>query len=276
MKEPKMGDSKVVLITGGSAGIGQVCAAHLAALGWRVFAASRGTSTTSKLNARIEQIRMNVDDDASVRAGVVEVMERGGRLDAVINNAGFALLGPVEDTEISEAKAVFETNFFGALRVCQAALPALRTSGGGHIINISSLGGVVGLPFAGLYSASKFALEGMSESLRLETRPFGIRVVLIEPGDFRTQIMARRRVAASSQSGIYRSNFERFMERRIREEALAPSPEAVAHLVERLLNDRNPSTRYAVGQLSQRLVIPLKQFLPQRIFDQLFRVSMGI
>jgi NAD(P)-dependent dehydrogenase (short-subunit alcohol dehydrogenase family) len=277
MEDPKIAaHAKVALITGGSMGIGKMCAEHLAASGWKVFTASRGTTATSELNARIEHIRMDVNDDASVRAGVLKVVEMTGRLDAVINNAGFALLGAVEDTEISEAKAVFETNFFGALRVCRAALPALRTSHGGYIINISSLGGIVGLPFGGLYSASKFAIEGMSESLRLEARQFGVHVVLVEPGDFHTQIMARRQIVASSKGSFYHEGLDKFLEKRIREEARAPSPEAVARLIERILADPNPKMRYSVGKWSQRVVIPLKRFLPQRIFERLFRAFMGL
>jgi NAD(P)-dependent dehydrogenase (short-subunit alcohol dehydrogenase family) len=141
--------AKAVLITGATSGIGEVCALRLAASGWTVFAASRGTPETASSDAGVEHIQMDVDDDASVLAGLAQILEKAGRLDAVVNNAGFALLGAVEDTEISEARAVFETNFFGALRVCRAALPALRASGGGHIVNVSSLGGWSAFPLAG-------------------------------------------------------------------------------------------------------------------------------
>jgi NAD(P)-dependent dehydrogenase (short-subunit alcohol dehydrogenase family) len=273
--------AKVVLITGASSGIGEMCARRLAASGWRAFAAARGTPepldpTVGPLDPAVEGLQMDVDDDESVRAGIAKILEKTGRLDAVVNNAGYALLGAVEDTEMSQAKAVFETNFFGALRVCQAALPALRASGGGHIVNISSLGGFVGLPFGGLYSASKFALEGLSESLRLEARAFGVHVVIVEPGDFRTQIMASRRLAAGTESGVYAAAFAKFLEGRIKEEASAPTPEPVVALIERILTDRRPKTRYSVGKFAQRLVIPLKRFLPSQIFEALFRFFVGV
>lgn len=277
MSDPRFAlPARVVLLTGATSGIGRTCAEHLAAAGWRVFATSRSAPSDSIADGRIEFVEMDVDDEASVQRAVATIVAKAGRLDAVVNNAGFALLGAVEDTEISEAKALFETNFFGILRVCRATMPTLRASGGGYIVNIGSLGGVVGLPFSGIYSASKFALEGMSESLRLEARPFGIHVVLVEPGDFRTQIMANRRLAASSQSGLYRAAFDKFMHKRGQDEANAPTPEPVARLVERILNHHAPKMRYAVGKYSQRIVIPLKRFLPQRFFEWSFRLFIGL
>jgi NAD(P)-dependent dehydrogenase (short-subunit alcohol dehydrogenase family) len=266
---------KVVLITGASSGIGKACAERLAANGWRVFGTARTLPDSASMSG-VEMIAMDVDDETSVQAGVAQVLAKAGRLDAVVNNAGFSLMGAVEDTAIDEAKAQFETNFFGALRVCRAALPALRATGGGYVINISSLAGVVGLPFSGLYSASKFALEGLSESLRHEVRPFGIRVVLIEPGDFRTQTTSKRRVAAATQQGVYKAQFEKFKQKQDHDETTGPTPEPVARLVERILKLRNPSTRYSVGMLVQRIVVPLKCLLPQRLFEWLFRLVMGL
>jgi NAD(P)-dependent dehydrogenase (short-subunit alcohol dehydrogenase family) len=144
----------------------------------------------------------------------------------------------------------------------------MRAQGGGHIVNISSLAGVLGLPFSGLYSASKFALEGMTESLRLEARRFGIRVVLIEPGDFRSDLAATRRIAeGAAKNDAYRDAFARFQAQQERDEAAAPTPEPVARLVERILADPSPRLRYSAGMLGQRIVIPLKRLLPQRLFE---------
>jgi len=184
-------NSRVVLVTGASSGIGRACAAHLASRGYRVFGAQRSAPDSA---GPIEMLRMDVNDDASVHAATSYILKTAGRIDALVNNAGYALMGSVEDTSIEEARAQMETNFFGALRVIRAVLPAMRQQGSGYIINISSLAGVLGLPFSGLYSASKFALEGMTESLRLEVRGFGIKTVLIEPGDFSTQLPAKRQV----------------------------------------------------------------------------------
>jgi NAD(P)-dependent dehydrogenase (short-subunit alcohol dehydrogenase family) len=267
---------KVVLITGASSGIGQACAAYLAGRGWRVFGTRRGSSN-SEPSAPFEMITMDVDDDASVQAGVNAVLERAGRLDAVVNNAGISLMGPIEDTSTEEAKAQMETKFFGVLRVCRATLPALRRQGGGHIINISSLAAVVGLPFSGLYSASKFALEGLSESLRHEARPFGIRVVMVEPGDFRTAITARRRTTkASTTHDAYREAFDRFKKKQDQDEAQAPDPQAVAQLVQSILRNPRPRMRYTVGMIAQRIVVPLKRFLPQSLFERLFCRVIGV
>ncbi len=268
---------KVVLITGATSGIGQACAAHLAGRGWWVFGTRRGSSAGMPSSSPFEMITMDVDDDASVQAGVDALLAKTGRLDAVVNNAGISLMGPIEDTATDEAKAQMETNFFGVLRVCRATLPALRKQGGGHIINVSSLAAVVGLPFSGLYSASKFALEGMSESLRHETRPFGIQVVLVEPGDFRTAITSKRRTTrASETNAAYREAFARFKVKQDQDEAQAPDPQAVATLVESILNNPQPPMRYTVGMAGQRIVVPLKRLLPQSLFEWLFRRVVGL
>ncbi len=220
---------------------------------------------------------MNVDDTGSVEAGVAAVLKRAGRIDAVVNNAGFALAGSIEDTSIDEAKAQLETNFFGVLRVCRAVLPVMREQGHGYIVNISSLAGTFGLPFAGLYSASKFALEGASESLRFETLAMGIRVVLVEPGDFRTQITERRRIAAAATTdSAYRELFDYFKQKQDTDEAGAPTPEPIALLVEHILNHPRPKLRYPVGMWSQRIVVPLRRILPQRAFEWLACKLMGM
>lgn len=227
---------KVVLVTGASSGIGRACAEHLAARGDRVFGAQRRVPPAGEGPAGTEMIVMDVDDDRSVEDAINAVRQRAGRVDAVVNNAGSAWMGAVEDTSISEARAQLETNFFGALRVCHAVLPLMRAQGGGYIVNISSLAGVLGLPFSGLYSASKFALEGMSESLRLEARHFGIKIVLVEPGDFNTQLPAVRRLTAASQTNdAYRVAFARFKVQQDKDEAAAPTPEPVARLVAKVL-----------------------------------------
>lgn len=274
---PRAAGQKVVLITGATSGIGQACAAHLAGRGWRVFGTRRGSSAGTPTGSAFEMITMDVDDDASVQAGVDALLAKTGRLDAVVNNAGISLMGPIEDTATDEAKVQMETNFFGVLRVCRATLPALRKQGGGHIINVSSLAAVVGLPFSGLYSASKFALEGMTESLRHETRPFGIQVVLVEPGDFRTAITSKRRTTrASETNAAYGEAFARFKVKQDQDEAQAPDPQGVADLIESILKNPRPRLRYTVGMMGQRIVVPLKKFLPQSLFEWLFRRVVGL
>lgn len=266
--------ARVALVTGAATGIGLACAQRLASSGWLVFGGARAAAAPA-LDPRVEWVVMDVDDEESVRAAVALVLARAGRLDAVINNAGFSMRGAVEDVTIEEAKAIFETNFFGVLRVCRAALPALRARGG-HIVNMSSLAGVVGLPFTAHYSATKFALEGLSESLRFETKPFGVHVVLVEPGDYRTQIKAKRRIPAAARTGAYAAAFEKFLRRREDFENASPTPEPVAERVARILDDPRPALRYAIGMPSQRALAPLKRLLPQRLFEWLLGRVMGL
>ncbi len=266
--------ANVVLITGASSGIGKCCAEHLSKRGYRVFGTQR--RLPEKPIDGLEMIAMDVDNDDSVAQGVQAVLQRAGRIDAVINNAGWGLMGSVEDTSIEEAKAQFETNFFGVLRVCRAVLPTMRQQGAGYIVNISSLAGIIGLPFSGMYSASKFALEGVSESLRLETRRMGIRVVLVEPGDFRTNFPNARRMTKTSETNdAYREALERTRVAQEKDERNGPDPISIAYLVEKILRTANPRIRYSVGLLSQRIVVPCKRFLPQRLFEWLLCLVLG-
>jgi NAD(P)-dependent dehydrogenase (short-subunit alcohol dehydrogenase family) len=265
---------KVVLVTGASSGIGQAIARHLAARGWRVFGTSRQPANGFD---GVDMLAMDVDNDDSVTRAVAAIVEKTARLDAVVNNAGWALMGPIEDTPIAEARAQMETNFFGVLRVCRAALPIMRERRAGHIVNIGSLGGIFGMPFSGIYSASKFAVEGLSESLRLETRRFGIRVVVIEPGDTRSQLpMRRRTMNPVRHASAYQEIFDRFQAKQARDEAKAPAPDAVAALVERVLADPAPAMRYTVGMWDQRMVAPLKRWLPGRWFERIIGGAMGV
>jgi NAD(P)-dependent dehydrogenase (short-subunit alcohol dehydrogenase family) len=184
-----------VLVTGASSGFGALIAGRLAADGWRVYGASRRGVTP---HPAIHALQMDVTDDQSVEAGVRTILEREGRLDAVVSNAGFGLAGAIEDTSSEEALDQFQTNFFGNHRVCRAALPHLRAHGRGRIVVIGSLAGLVGIPFQGFYSASKFALEGYCETLRMELRGTGVSVTIVEPGDFRTAFTDQRRTTISS------------------------------------------------------------------------------
>jgi short-subunit dehydrogenase len=256
-----MSTSRVVLVTGASSGIGQSCAELLAQRGHRVYGASRSAG-----------LRMDVRDEGSVNAAVRTILEREQRLDVVINNAGFGIAGAVEDTSIEEAKDQFEVNFFGVLRVCRAVLPAMRNQRQGTIINIGSIGGLMAIPYQGLYSATKFALEGLTESLRLEVRDFGIRVVLIEPGDHRTGFTQNRRsTAASAEGSAYRAVFEHAVARMAADEQAGPSAERVAALVSKVIDTRRPRLRYTVGPAPQRAAAWLKRLLPHASIEAIMR-----
>jgi NAD(P)-dependent dehydrogenase (short-subunit alcohol dehydrogenase family) len=263
-----------VIVTGASSGIGKACAEHLARRGFRVFGAQRRTQPAIE---GVEMVALDVTCEDSVSNGIATIHQRAGRIDALINNAGNSVMGAVEDTSIDEAKAQFETNFFGVLRLCRAVLPIMRAQGAGYIINIGSLAGIQGLPFHGLYAASKFALEGVSESLRLETKRFGINVVVIEPGDFDTALPATRQTAAAAGgASAYRERFERSKAQQEKDEASAPTPEPIARLVERILDSRTPAMRYSVGMISQRIVVPLKRLLPQRLYETALIRVLGL
>src|ERR1700759_1228852 len=191
-------NKQVVLVTGASSGIGLACATYLAGRGYRVYGTSRRAGNSQ--GGSVAMLTADVTDDQSVEEAVAAVLEREGRLDIVVNNAGMGIAGPVENTSIEEARRQLEVNFFGAFRVCRAVLPALRSQRSGYIVNIGSIGGLIAIPYQAMYSASKFALEGLSEPLRMEVRPFGVKVVIIEPGDHKTAITENRRMAETSGS----------------------------------------------------------------------------
>lgn len=259
---------KVILITGASSGIGEACAGLLQRRGYRVYGASRRLRPES--SGPFEAIQLDVNDDDSVNACVRQIVGKESRIDVVVNCAGFGIAGAVEDTSVEEAKAQFETNFFGVVRVCKAVLPEMRNQRAGLIINISSLGGMIAVPFQAFYSASKFALEGLTEALRLEVLPFGVRVVLVEPGDFNTPFSANRQFAAASQQETaYRDLFQKALRVSERNESNAPSAAAVARLVERIIESPSPRLRYSVGPLFERLTPLLKLVLPSRLTDWL-------
>lgn len=256
---------KTVLVTGASSGFGKACAELLQEKGYDVYGTSRRGATAA---TPFQMLQMDVDDDASVRQGIDAILRKAGRLDAVVNNAGIGFAGAVEDTSIEEARAQFETNFFGVLRVCRAVLPIMRAQRSGMIINVSSLGGLIGIPFQALYSASKFALEGLSEALRMEVRPWGIHVVLVEPGDARTGFTAsRRRTAASAENPAYRERLDKCLAVMETDETNGFPPEKVARRVERILRSRAPRLRYVVAPLSQSVPASLKKYVPWALFE---------
>ncbi len=270
-------NERVVLITGASSGIGQACARHLASRGWRVFGTSRRAGEAGRAQDGIEMVAMDVDSDASVERAVSAVLERAGRIDAVVNNAGWALAGAVEDTPADEARAQLETNFLGVWRVCRAVLPAMRAAGRGHIVNIGSIGGRVGLPFQAAYSAGKFAVAGFTEALSGEVRPFGIHAVLVEPGNYRTGITAgRRRSSGAGSASPYARRFHRAMAVIERDEARGADPEGVARVVARVLDTKSPRMRYLAGPAFERAAAAGKSFVPGRLFERIVMQLYGI
>ncbi|WP_290623769.1 MULTISPECIES: SDR family oxidoreductase [unclassified Archaeoglobus] len=261
----------IVLITGASSGIGKTCAEHLISKGYKVY----GTSRKAKFPPEGHMIQMDVRDDDSVRKCIDYIIEREGRIDVVVNNAGIGIAGAVEETTIEEAKNIFETNFFGVHRVCRAVLPIMRRQRSGLIVNISSIMGLIALPFQPFYSAAKFALEGYSEALRMEVKPFGIKVVLIEPGDINTPFVDNRKIV-ENRIPDYKPYFDRVMSIVERNERGGPPPEVVAKLLERVIKAKNPKPRYRVGPFMERVAANLKGVIPDGIFEKLVMRNYGI
>ena len=243
---------QTVLVTGASSGIGQAIAQLLTARGFTVFGTSR--KPTGNL------IPLDVRSDDSVRACV----ERVGKIDVLVNNAGYSLMGSAEETSLDEAKAQLETNFFGVVRMVKAVLPGMRKAGAGKIITIGSLAGITAIPFGAFYTASKFALEGYTEALWHELRPFGIHVTLIEPGFIATSIGESTQIAAaplSAYDGV-RQRATHALDQHVKD---GISPDAVAQRVLRVIQSRSPTLRYRVG--TDAAWFPrLKSVLPWPLF----------
>jgi NAD(P)-dependent dehydrogenase (short-subunit alcohol dehydrogenase family) len=265
--------ARVVLVTGASEGIGHACAARLAGAGWAVTGASRRGTAGPGWPGLV----MNVDDDDAVTAGVGSIVEAHGRLDAVVAAAGWGIAGAVEHTALTEAKAQFETNFWGCVRTVQAVLPQMRAQGGGRIVLISSLGGVLGIPFQAFYSASKFALEGLGESLAYEVAPFGIEVTLVQPGNFKTGFTASRKMAAAAAGDqVYGAALAKAVGVMERDEINGAPAGDVAAVVQRVLEARRPPRRVSVGKASERVSVLAKRVLPFKIFEAGAKSSLGV
>ncbi len=258
---------KVVLITGASSGFGKVTAGFLSSRNYRVYGTSRNASQPGELPYRM--IRMDVRDSDSVNQAVAEVLNREGRIDVLVNNAGISAIGPLEQTPMEDLTDMMDTNVRGVLRVCQAVLPAMRNSGSGLIINISSIGGLVGLPFRGLYAASKFALEGMTESLSMEVTSQGISVCLVEPGDYNTSISQNRKIVELPQDSVYQSAISGLIKTVGEQMEKAPEPLPVAELIFRIINTSSPRLRYRTGSFIEKLSVVLKTLLPGRLFEKM-------
>jgi NAD(P)-dependent dehydrogenase (short-subunit alcohol dehydrogenase family) len=263
---------RVVLITGASSGIGAACASRLAAAGHRVFGTTRGAPSAEPRG--IEWLTLDVRDAASVTSGVAHALAAAGRIDVLVNNAGNGLAGAVEDTTPEDLVRQLDTNLLGPLRLVRAVVPHMRERGAGRIVQISSLAGRIGVPFQGAYSASKFALEGLSEALALELRPFGIDVVLVQPGDVRSGFGAARAWTETARTnGLYRERAARAVAAMERAERTGPPPERVAHLVARIVAARRPRLRYVCATPLERSALLLQRLLPGRVFEAIVRAS---
>jgi NAD(P)-dependent dehydrogenase (short-subunit alcohol dehydrogenase family) len=264
--------TQTVLVTGASSGIGKATALLLQREGFTVFGTTRRPDAVGR--QEFPMLALDVRSDASVKACFDAVFSKVGRLDVLIDNAGYALTGAAEETTLAEAKAQFETNFFGAVRVVNAALPAMRTARAGKIIIIGSLAGLTAIPFGAFYSATKFALEGYSEALWHELRPFGISVTLVEPGFVRTRLNEASQVAAVPLP-VYEASEKRALRAIGGAVSRGIPPERVAECVLGIAQSDQPHLRYRVG--ADATWLPrLKHVAPWGIFAAGVRRSFGL
>ena len=274
-----MQGDKVALVTGSSSGIGFETSLMLARAGFNTYASMRNlekskniTEIAKKEKLPLQVVQLDVNNDGSVKDAIDKILKADQRIDVLINNAGNGLFGSVEDTSIEEIKAQFETNFFGVVRVTQQVLPLMRRQNSGTIVNVSSVGGRIGLPTLSAYHSTKFALEGLSESIAFELEPFGIRVVIIEPGVIRTNILNSSSSAKKaldpkspyfSLSQKLNDNFKSMME----SESSSP-PEEVAKVILQAVTSENPQLRYSVGDDAANLIDARKN-MPDKEFRKM-------
>jgi NAD(P)-dependent dehydrogenase (short-subunit alcohol dehydrogenase family) len=256
--------SPVVLVTGASSGIGRTVAAAFAAKGFEVFGTSRNPGRAEVIPG-VEQVQLDVTDDASVTRAVASVIDRAGRIDILVNNAGAGIIGAAEETSISQAQQLFDTNFFGLVRLTREVLPYLRAQGGGRVINIGSVLGFLPAPYGAMYAASKHAVEGYSESLDHEVRGFGIRVSVVEPAYTRTSFDANA-VEGDSPIDAYARSRQRVGQVLAEAVQIGDDPEVVANVVLKAATSRKPKLRYPAGPLARRLSL-LKRFAPAAVLD---------
>ena len=261
---------KVILITGISSGFGRQTARLLSEKGHIVYGTVRRNIVS---DTPVHYLTMDLTDTNSIKTAVSVVMKNEGRIDVLINNAGMHTGGPVETSPIENIRLQMDTNFLGMVQITREVLPIMRKQGGGTIINFSSIGGLMGLPFQAFYSASKFAIEGFSEALRMEVNRFNIKIVLINPGDFRTSNSANRRnfLPPMGTDDPYFEQFKTTMAVIEKDEANGWAPEILAKKIVKIVEYNNPLQRYIIGSFEQKLAVLLKYILPRKLFRMILQ-----
>jgi short-subunit dehydrogenase len=258
---------KVVLITGGSTGIGYAIGAYLHDKGFRVVGTSR--TPANYPNPLFQLLKMDVKDGQSIQNVINQVIADYGVIDVLINNAGVGITGPLEELPETEIKANFETNFFGPIAVMKAVLPSMRQQKSGLIINITSIAGYMGLPYRSIYSATKGALELITESLRMEVKPFGILITNVAPGDFATNIASNRFHAPVQKGSAYEASYGKSVSLLNQHVDSGSNPLQMAEAVYAIIQTKQPKIHYKVGSLMQKFSVVLKRILPDKLFERL-------
>ena len=269
--------TKTALVTGASSGIGEATVRGLLAAGYTVFAGARRVDRMQALaDAGARLLALDVTEEASLIQAVQAILKDGGRIDVLVNNAGYGSYGALEDVPLEEARRQFEVNVFGLARLIQLVLPSMRAQGSGRIINVSSIGGRIGEPMGSWYHATKFAVEGLSDSLRMELHPFGIDVVVIQPGAIRTEwsSIARDGMMKYSGSSAYRESASAHYKLLASSDqgSMPSAPDVVARTIVRAAQADKPRTRYATGG-GARSVLFLRRVLSDRGFDAAMRMA---
>jgi NAD(P)-dependent dehydrogenase (short-subunit alcohol dehydrogenase family) len=259
--------SKVVLITGGSSGIGKAIGEFLFHKGFTVYGTSRNPEKVT--NSIFPLIALDVRSVDSIHHAVQKIISVSKRIDIVINNAGVGITGPVEETPTAEMRNNFETNFFGPIEVMRAALPQMREQRSGLIINITSIAGYMGLPYRGVYSASKGALEIISEAVSMEVKSFGINITTVAPGDFATNIASGRYHAPVIKGSAYEVPYGATLNEMNSHVDSGSNPDEMAMAIYRIIQEKNPKLHYRVGAFMQKFSIVLKRVLPDRIYESM-------
>lgn len=266
--------SKVVLITGGSSGIGKAIGEFLFHKGFTVYGTSRNPEKIA--NSLFPLIALDVRNTESIVHAVEKVISISKRIDVVINNAGVGITGPIEEIPSEEIKNNFETNFFGPIEVIKAVLPQMREQNSGLIINITSIAGYMGLPYRGVYSASKGALEIITEAISMEVKNFGVNVVNVAPGDFATNIASGRYHAPVIEGSAYEIPYGNTLQQMDEHVDSGSNPDEMAMAIYRIINDKNPKLHYKVGAFMQKFSIVLKRVLPDRVYEKMLMNHYGL
>ena len=265
---------KVILITGISSGFGKKTAELLTEKGNKVYGTVR---KDTDINPLVNILKMDLTDQQSVQLAVNQVLQKEGRIDVLVNNAGMHTGGSIETTAVENAKMQLDTNIMGMVYMLREVLPAMRKQMSGTIINLGSIGGLMGLPFQGFYSASKFAIEGLSEALRMELKPFNINVVVINPGDFHTNNTANRRnFLANSANDPYAEQFAKTLAVIEKDENAGWAPDVLARKLVKIIETKNPCHRYVIASAEQKLAVLLKRILPSGLFMKILAPHYGI
>ena len=259
--------SKVVLITGGSSGIGKSIGEFLHQKGFVVYGTSRNPEKIT--NSIFPLVALDVRDKQSIVNCVAELIQKSGRLDIVINNAGVGITGPIEEIPTEEIRNNFETNLFGPIEVMKAVLPQMRAQKSGLIINITSIAGYMGLPYRGIYSASKGALELITEALRMEVKSFGIQITNVAPGDFATNIAAGRYHAPVVKGSAYELPYGNTLKEMDSHVDSGSNPNEMAEAIFAIIKTEKPKVHYKVGAFMQKFSIVLKRILPDTVYEKM-------